>query len=186
MRPRQTADRPHRRSANNRTIARLKGPGCAQENVRPHDYFSGRQRFRGARRCKVWEESKAAAQVDQRAEMPSASRMLPGIDCRFESRPRPRPRQTRGGNGAKQRRGCEVTAISGVYNKQHARGSRWFDAFKVLRLCVAASLFKSRRILKKKKKGKNSAFLHNKGSQSRRLAQNLRSINDAGFGFWMI
>lgn len=82
--------------------------------------------------------------------MPSASRMLPGIDRRFESRPRPRPRQTRGGNGAKQRCGCEVIAISGVYNKQHAHGSRWFDAFKVLRLCDAASLFKSWRIKKKK------------------------------------
>lgn len=75
--------------------------------------------------------------------MLSASRMLPGIDCRFESRPR--PRQARGGNGAKQRCGCEVIAISGVYNKQHAHGSRWLDAFKVLRLCVAASFSKAKR-----------------------------------------
>lgn len=33
---------------------------------------------------------------------------------------------------------------------------------------------------------KNTAFLHNKGSQSPQLAQNLRSISNAGFGFWII
>lgn len=54
-----------------------------------------------------------------------------------------------------------------------------------LKCSVCASLL---RFLKAKgfKKKKNTPFLHNKGSQSPRLAQNLRSINNTGFGFWII